>query len=305
MSIERALGSVSISDIWGQSTTKKMRRRAREDARVAREDDVAAGTAPGARANRYRPKRLPADIMPLIGEAHGELASGNEARAIELLTEVVRRAPEHPEAYSALGELYEEKGDEENLEKARQLALVAAHLAPQDVALWRKVAVQALDVVHASELLPRPPRSFGEHEATAHDALTRVIKLDPDDCAAAADRASLRVGCGYPSAACDELEAFFRGRERDAPKTTEEAALCLVLARAARASRRDVGSSSKRAAGAPSNSAATDARRASPPLHPLAPSAASSSPDGRIPRRVPAQASNSNVASARATAASL
>ena len=105
MSIERALGSVSISDIWGQSTTKKMRRRAREDARVAREDDVAAGTAPGARANRYRPKRLPADIMPLIGEAHGELASGNEARAIELLTEVVRRAPEHPEAYGRRADL--------------------------------------------------------------------------------------------------------------------------------------------------------------------------------------------------------
>ena len=58
--------------------------------------------------------------------------------------------------------------------KALQLALVAAHLQTEDPEGWRRVAILALD---------------SNDDGTAKDALDRVLRMDPSDCAALGDLA--------------------------------------------------------------------------------------------------------------------
>ena len=58
----------------------------------------------------------------------------------------MRRAPEHPDAYASLSELFEARGTPEDARKALQLALVAAHLEQKNPQSWRRVGMIALDV---------------------------------------------------------------------------------------------------------------------------------------------------------------
>lgn len=199
-----------------------------------------ASTSSKKKANSQS-RKLPIEVAALLGEAHADVISGREERAISILGEVVRRSPEDPEAYGTLSAVYEGKGDRVSLGRAQQLALVAAHLAPQDAAAWRRVAMLSLELAGSSS----SSSSSATYEQSATEALARVLKLEPRDAAAAADRAALRAASGKVDGAVDELVSFLdaggrRGDDRPAA-TVDDVALELVLAENALvAGRRDV-----------------------------------------------------------------
>jgi hypothetical protein len=58
-------------------------------------------------------------------------------QAVELLKEVVRLAPNVADSYHTLGLLYDAKGDRE---KALNFYMIAAHLTPKDIVLWKRLA---------------------------------------------------------------------------------------------------------------------------------------------------------------------
>ena len=237
----------AISDIWGKSTRRRKRRQAAEE--DAESDEERGGARKRARGGA---KKLPAEVAALLGEAHAEVIGGDEERAISLLGEVVRRVPEAPDAYATLSEIYEGRGAAEDEAKALQLALVAAHLAPSDATAWRRVAVLSMEAARrapADGSIPSPPRSprsgalskaapFTDDERVAFDALSRVLKLDPRDAAAAADIAALYASRNMPGAATDELERFLAKQDGAGPRTTDEISLDLVLAEHAAAAGR-------------------------------------------------------------------
>ncbi|KAH8074587.1 hypothetical protein JL721_2154 [Aureococcus anophagefferens] len=215
----------AISDIWGKSTRRRKRRQAAEE--DAESDEERGGARKRARGGA---KKLPAEVAALLGEAHAEVIGGDE-RALEI---------------------YEGRGAAEDEAKALQLALVAAHLAPSDATAWRRVAVLSMEAARrapADGSTPSPPRSprsgalskaaaFTDDERVAFDALSRVLKLDPRDAAAAADIAALYASRNMPGAATDELERFLAKQDGAGPRTTDEISLDLVLAEHAAAAGR-------------------------------------------------------------------
>ena len=263
-----------ISDIWGKSTRRRKRREAANEELESEEEKQEKGG--GRKRSRGTAKKLPADVAALLGEAHTELIGGVEERAISLLGEVVRRQPDHPDAYATLSEIYENRGGPEDDAKALQLALVAAHLAPSEATAWRRVAMLSMesarrdrdhrgaapgdDAAAAARATddqggggrrgikaPGSPRGgsgvFSEDERIAFDALGRVLKLDGRDAAAAADRAALYASHQLLGPATDELEKFLRKSDKESggERTTDEIGLELVLAEhAAMAGRLDV-----------------------------------------------------------------
>ena len=60
-----------------------------------------------------------------------------DAKAADLLVEVVRIAPSLHDSYHTLGLVHESLG---NADKAMQFLMIAAHLQPKDHSLWMLVA---------------------------------------------------------------------------------------------------------------------------------------------------------------------
>ena len=76
-------------------------------------------------------------LKGLMGEANLRYARGETNDAIQLCMEVIRQAPTFAEPFQTLSMLYEISGD---YEKSYQLALIAAHLSPQDADEWLRLA---------------------------------------------------------------------------------------------------------------------------------------------------------------------
>lgn len=87
------------------------------------------------RRNRPGQPRIPQQVERMLGEANNNFVEKNYARAVELLTEVVRLAPHLPVAYNTLGLIYEQLGD---LRKAVQFYIFAAHLS-RDAQQWKRL----------------------------------------------------------------------------------------------------------------------------------------------------------------------
>lgn len=64
------------------------------------------------------------------------LTCGN-SQAVEILKEVVRIAPNVADSYHTLGLLYDAKGDRK---RALNFYMIAAHLTPKDIVLWKRLA---------------------------------------------------------------------------------------------------------------------------------------------------------------------
>lgn len=62
-------------------------------------------------------------------------------QAIPLLEEVVKLAPNLPDAYYVLGLIYDAKGDKK---KALNFHMIAAHLTPKDPSLWKKLVAWSM-----------------------------------------------------------------------------------------------------------------------------------------------------------------
>ena len=56
---------------------------------------------------------------------------------MRLLTEVIKRAPNLPDPYHTLGTLHQDAGDPR---RALNFFMIAVHLTPKDVHLWRRLA---------------------------------------------------------------------------------------------------------------------------------------------------------------------
>lgn len=88
---------------------------------------------------------LPPAISQALGEAELYYINGNNEKAIELLSEVSRKAPKLPEPYSILALIYESSGD---TLKALQLYALTATYTPKagSLHLWEKVAELASEL---------------------------------------------------------------------------------------------------------------------------------------------------------------
>ncbi|XP_047100507.1 general transcription factor 3C polypeptide 3 [Schistocerca piceifrons] len=82
-------------------------------------------------------RHLPPALKGLMGEANLRYARGDHEMAIKMCLEIIRQVPTAPEPFHTLAVLYEEKGYPE---KSLQFALIAAHLNPNDVDQWVRLA---------------------------------------------------------------------------------------------------------------------------------------------------------------------
>lgn len=86
---------------------------------------------------KRRRRALPPALLGLMGEANLRYARGEKEVAISMCLEIIRQVPTAPEPFHTLSILYEEMGA---VDKALQFALIAAHLNPQDVNQWIRLA---------------------------------------------------------------------------------------------------------------------------------------------------------------------
>ncbi|KAG2491648.1 hypothetical protein HYH03_010018 [Edaphochlamys debaryana] len=98
---------------------------------------------------RYRKKAgrrkrgVPEEVVQKMGEANMMYASGQYEQAIQLLTEVIKEHPNTADPYHTLGLLYEAMG---NQRKSLDFFMIAAHLSPKDVALWKRLALMSTNL---------------------------------------------------------------------------------------------------------------------------------------------------------------
>ena len=135
-------------------------------------------------AGRGRPRigltgrsNLPEDLAAKLGEAELHYVNGENTKAIELLSQVCRQAPKHPEPYNIMGLIYESSGDSL---KALQLYILAATFTTTGaksniIDIWEKVATLAFEI--------------GEWDQ-AYDAVLKCIKAKPST-----DLSRMRILC--------------------------------------------------------------------------------------------------------------
>lgn len=141
---------------------------------------------------RHGPSRrrrdLPEEVSRKLGEANILYATQRHQEAITLLQEIVRLAPNAPDAYHLLGLLYDEIGD---ASKSLNFFMIAAHLTPKQVDLWRRLA------------------NMSSQQGLVRQALyclTQVTKRDKDDQDAKYDRGILLSQLGQRKKAIELLE---------------------------------------------------------------------------------------------------
>ncbi|CAN9498381.1 unnamed protein product [Ophioblennius macclurei] len=91
---------------------------------------------------RRQGSKLPRALRGLMGEANIRYARGEKEDAIMMCMEIIRQAPLAFEPFSTLAMIYE---DEEDMEKALQFGLIAAHLNPSDCEEWVRLADMSLE----------------------------------------------------------------------------------------------------------------------------------------------------------------
>ncbi|EFJ49086.1 hypothetical protein VOLCADRAFT_90359 [Volvox carteri f. nagariensis] len=93
---------------------------------------------------RSRPKRgLPEEVVAKLGQANVMYALQDYQPAIELLTQVIKEYPNVSDPYHTLGLLHEANGQPR---KALDFFMIAAHLSPKDVALWKRLASMSTEL---------------------------------------------------------------------------------------------------------------------------------------------------------------
>ncbi|KAK9787253.1 hypothetical protein WJX73_002044, partial [Symbiochloris irregularis] len=137
-----------------------------------------------------RTKLMPEEAMRKMGEATLAYAGQRYPEAMTLLWDVIRLAPNMPDAYHTLGALHENTHDPR---KAINFYIIAAHLNPKDVGLWKRLAAMSAEV--------DPPML-----QQALYCLNRVVVRDKDDMDAKWDRAMLLSRLNQPRKAIQALE---------------------------------------------------------------------------------------------------
>ena len=156
----------SVDDIWAEGGAASSAPRRKK-----------AGRRAG--GPRGRKRRVSEEAAALMAEAT-MLYVNNErhVEAIGKLMEVIRCEPNMPDPYHLLGVLHEAVG---NQKKALDFFMIAAHLTPKDLALWRRLAG-----LSSEQGLLRQ----------AAYCLTQVLRRDRGDAAARFDRALIFADLG-------------------------------------------------------------------------------------------------------------
>eukprot|EP01105_Mastigella_eilhardi_P004712 TRINITY_DN1632_c0_g2_i8.p1 TRINITY_DN1632_c0_g2~~TRINITY_DN1632_c0_g2_i8.p1 ORF type:complete len:671 (+),score=251.82 TRINITY_DN1632_c0_g2_i8:22-2013(+) len=131
-------------------------------------------------------------LESMVGEANMLYVSGDYEKAKKLLLEIVRQAPNVPDPYQTLGMIYRESGEPK---RAMDFFLIAAHIAPSNVTLWKDLTNQAL----AMKLNPQ-----------AIYCLSKALRVEPNDLAMLWQRAMLYLDSGDTQKCIDDLRAILR-----------------------------------------------------------------------------------------------
>lgn len=91
-----------------------------------------------------QPTRMTPEIEQMLSQATGFYFIGQFSQAVELLNQIITRAPTVPDPLHLLGRIKEELGEKE---KAAQFYLLYAQLTRHDVNLWVKVAHMYKDLM--------------------------------------------------------------------------------------------------------------------------------------------------------------
>ncbi|XP_070814221.1 general transcription factor 3C polypeptide 3 [Chaetodon trifascialis] len=126
---------------------------------------------------RHRSK-LPRALRGLMGEANIRYARGEKEDAILMCMEIIRQAPLAYEPFSTLAMIYE---DDEDLDKALQFGLIAAHLNPSDCEEWIRLAEMSLEQDNIRQAIV---------------CYTKAIKYDPTNVRYLWERSSLHMRLG-------------------------------------------------------------------------------------------------------------
>ncbi|XP_071119203.1 general transcription factor 3C polypeptide 3-like [Haliotis cracherodii] len=149
------------------------------------------------RTRRMRKNEVPKHLQGLMGEANLRFARGEKEEAIKMCMEIIRLAPNAYLPFQTLGMIYEEM---EQLEKAMQFFLIAAHLRPDDSEEWVRLAELSLEQNNTKQAVLcfnkavryAPDNSdciwqrshlyeqLGEHKK-ALEGYQLILKLLPDD----------------------------------------------------------------------------------------------------------------------------
>ncbi|XP_051178392.1 uncharacterized protein [Lolium perenne] len=164
---------------WDSSSTKKRRQQQGELSEEAESADLfdqlmegfglrrkkRRKSKDGKRRGRTKGKRnkCSPEVIKKLGDATLLFTENRFREAIPILHEIVRIAPNLPNAYNLLGSIYRETGE---THKAINFVWVAANVAPKDAALWRKLVDLALKV---------------EDAALARHCVIKAMRADPED----------------------------------------------------------------------------------------------------------------------------
>ncbi|XP_023124161.1 general transcription factor 3C polypeptide 3 [Amphiprion ocellaris] len=173
----------------GKRARRRRRRRTQEAEEEEEEEDMTVGDvfALEMELNRENKKmmkgrrhgsKLPRALRGLMGEANIRYARGEKEDAILMCMEIIRQAPLAYEPFSTLAMIYE---DDEDMDKALQFGLIAAHLNPSDCEEWIRLAEMSLEQDNIRQAIL---------------CYTKAIKYDPTNVRYLWERSSLHMRLG-------------------------------------------------------------------------------------------------------------
>ncbi|KAH7678963.1 TPR-like protein [Dioscorea alata] len=156
-------------------------------------------------------KKLSPGVTRKIGDATLHYASGDYDKAIPLLEEVVRIAPNLPDAYYILGLIYDAMGSRK---KALNFHMIAAHLSPKDPTLWRKLIACEEKNTDPKDVGLRFDRALlycelGEYQK-AVESYDQIVALYPGNIVARKMAAKMYRECSQLEKAISILEDYVK-----------------------------------------------------------------------------------------------
>ncbi|KAG2582335.1 hypothetical protein PVAP13_6KG103800 [Panicum virgatum] len=103
------------------------------------------------------------EVMKKLGDATLLFAEEKFDKAIPILHEIVRIAPNLPDSYYLLGSIYNKTGE---VDKAINFLMLAAYVSPKDASLWKK-------------LIPLAKKK--EDASLARHCILKAMRADPED----------------------------------------------------------------------------------------------------------------------------
>ncbi|KAJ4458522.1 putative transcription factor IIIC-gamma subunit [Paratrimastix pyriformis] len=142
-------------------------------------------------------KKIAPEVASMLGRATMHYIAKEFKEAIEILQEVIKKAPSIVDPYHTLGLIYEELGEST---KAIEFYLIAAHIAPSDVTQWERIAQMSLE-------------QNNTHQAVY--CYQKILKVKPNDRDAALAKARALERLGDHPRALETLITLHQAKPED------------------------------------------------------------------------------------------